>query len=113
MELIHCDTLETSIAEGYMILELDSEFTKEKQYNVYQYFPNYIIAQSEFIKEGDKNIDEFVSWNDLIGFYKSHKKELDSFNDALKTICRKRKPSAYDLLELADTINSYYGLNNI
>ena len=111
MELIHSDNIETAIAEGYFILELDSEtFSKERYYNVYKYFPNYIIEENQYLNKGDKYLDTSISWNELLKKYKLNKVVLDKFNDRLASIARKRKPSVYDLLELADSIDVYFGL---
>lgn len=100
--------------EGYMMMEYEegSVFDKDKQYDIFCYYPEYLIKESKgTFLEGAKAIDTTVSWNECLRLYKKHETGINKFADDMKAIMRKHKPLFSDLLAAADTLNIYCGLD--
>ena len=110
METIGLDIdMETNIEEGYGMLDYNPNIKIEKDTYIrfYQYYPEYIIIEGNMEKD-TLMIDTMVSWNDLFETYTKHKESIDSFIGS--TYENNNDISVYDILSLADTIQSYKGL---
>jgi hypothetical protein len=54
--------------------------------------------------------DTLISWNDLIEIYEPRKEGIDNFADFKNCPLNWDNPTEYDLLTLADIIDSYCGI---
>ena len=107
-------SIDECVNEGYGIIDYDPDELFDKDGNLipyaevrfYKYVPQYAI-DGKYIKEGDLLCDTHITCNELWDIYQDLKKELDRF--AFDSGIGFPK-NVYEMLHLADVIDSYIGL---
>ena len=113
----------TCRAGGYLMMEYNKNKLLKKgilQKDVYVRFTatsgylawneNGKLLPPQLRKTDSYVLDTEFCWNDLVEMYEADKKGIDSFCGYENCIPDFENPGAYDLLNLADDINSYKGL---
>ena len=116
-------SLQTCMDEGYTVMDYavrklfprgrKNGIDKDCQCRFSASFPTYI--RKECATEGDpfcmrRMFDVNYSWNDLVAEYERNKAGIDSCCDFANCAPNFENPTAWDMLHLADCINSYCGL---
>jgi hypothetical protein len=99
--------------EGYLMMQFDArkKFNPETDYNIFGYYPDYVISEAKgTIPKDALIVDTVISWKELQAIYAKHKEGIDKFSDDMPEIMSKGNPDFYDLLNAAATVNSYCGL---
>jgi hypothetical protein len=103
-------SLEICINEGYLMMEIDpdgdADFRPDKFYRLLRTVPEWIDAD----KSNPFVLDAMWTWDQLIELYERDKVAIDSFADDVPY--QVANPSIYSMLNIADTLDAYYGLNN-
>ena len=102
--------LDTCKEEGYMMMKYDGRkpFKPDTSVIIFRYFPEYIRQEMGIKGAGDKmwtRLDTLDVWE----VYQSHKAGIDSFAGQAGGF--EYPTDWYELLYLADTVDSYCGLD--
>lgn len=110
--------LQTCINEGYLMMQTaDKPINPDKQYNFFAFVPDYIIDEMQVStarKMDDSErliLDISFSLNNLLERYNIYKAAIDQTCGCDYPLKPKKYKNYYQILYLADAINSYCGLN--
>ncbi len=108
--------MDTNIAEGYGILSyrksdlyVKGKFNPNGEARFIRHFPDYCIAEAKDAGQTlpDLLTDAIVSAQDVFEQYQEHANGIDSFTGSEP---RSIPANEWELLDLADAVNSYCGL---